>query len=50
MFTMRATLLSAIAMAANGAYAQVVGTAPGFATGTTGGGSATPQTPSSLDE
>ncbi|CBF86637.1 uncharacterized protein ANIA_11333 [Aspergillus nidulans FGSC A4] len=32
------------------ASVQIVGTPSGFAAGTTGGGNATPQTPSSLDD
>jgi hypothetical protein len=39
-----------IGLVARTALAQVKGTAPGFAAGTTGGGSATPQYPSSLTE
>ncbi|OBT74006.1 hypothetical protein VF21_05973 [Pseudogymnoascus sp. 05NY08] len=39
-----------VGLAARTALAQVQGTAPGFAAGTTGGGNASPQTPSSLEE
>lgn len=39
-----------VGLAARIALAQVQGTAPGFAAGTTGGGDASPQTPSSLEE
>ncbi|KAF5025007.1 hypothetical protein F66182_2958 [Fusarium sp. NRRL 66182] len=47
---MRFTLLSLLASAGSivQVHAQVKGSATGFAAGTTGGGSATPQTPSSL--
>ena len=47
-FSIRPLLL--VGFAARTALAQVQGTAPGFAAGTTGGGSASPQTPSSLEE
>ncbi|KAK7418434.1 putative pectin lyase F-1 [Neonectria punicea] len=47
---MKFELLSAVAIVASRVHAQVSGTAFGFAAGTTGGGDATPQTPSSLDE
>ncbi|KFZ02045.1 hypothetical protein V500_00495 [Pseudogymnoascus sp. VKM F-4518 (FW-2643)] len=42
--------LLVVGLAARTAIAQVQGTAPGFAAGTTGGGDAAPQTPSSLEE
>ncbi|KAH6886203.1 pectin lyase fold/virulence factor [Thelonectria olida] len=47
---MKLVLLSVLAAAASCVHAQVTGTSKGFAAGTTGGGSATPQYPSSLDE
>ena len=37
-------------LAARAALAQVVGSPTGFGAGTTGGGSASPETPSSLEE
>ncbi|KAL4980294.1 hypothetical protein BDW66DRAFT_147723 [Aspergillus desertorum] len=46
----KAILSSLLAILLRSATAQVVGTPSGFAAGTTGGGDATPQTPSSLDE
>lgn len=45
---MRFSIFSVLAAAGSVAYAQVKGSATGFAAGTTGGGSATPQYPSSL--
>ena len=49
--TMKNAVLSTLfAFLLCSASAQVVGTPSGFAAGTTGGGNATPQTPSSLDE
>lgn len=39
-----------VGLVARSALAQVQGTAPGFAAGTTGGGDAAPQTPSCLEE
>ncbi|KAF7549360.1 hypothetical protein G7Z17_g6424 [Cylindrodendrum hubeiense] len=47
---MKSAFLSAIAIAAGQVHAQVTGTPSGFAAGTTGGGNATPQYPSSLAE
>ncbi|KAL4819537.1 pectin lyase fold/virulence factor [Aspergillus spinulosporus] len=46
----KAVLSTLFAFLLRSASAQVVGTPSGFAAGTTGGGDATPQTPSSLDE
>ncbi|KAL5044554.1 putative pectin lyase F-1 [Aspergillus fruticulosus] len=46
----KAVVSSLFAFLLRSASAQVVGTPSGFAAGTTGGGDATPQTPSSLDE
>ena len=46
----KAVLTTLFAFLLRSASAQVVGTPSGFAAGTTGGGNATPQTPSSLDE
>ncbi|KAL4770730.1 pectin lyase fold/virulence factor [Aspergillus nidulans var. acristatus] len=46
----KAVLSTLFAFLLRSASAQVVGTPSGFAAGTTGGGNATPQTPSSLDE
>ncbi|KAL4947446.1 pectin lyase fold/virulence factor [Aspergillus filifer] len=45
-----AILYALFAFLIQSATAQVVGTPTGFAAGTTGGGDATPQTPSSLEE
>lgn len=47
---MKASLLSLLAAIAGTATAQVQGKAFGFAAGTTGGGSAAPQYPSSITE
>lgn len=43
-------LLLGVLYASNAALAQVVGSAPGFASGVTGGGDATPVTPADIDE
>lgn len=45
-----ATFSTLLALSASAVNAQVSGTAFGFAAGTTGGGSAAPETPSSIDE
>lgn len=47
---MQLTLLPLVTLLAGRAVAQVKGTPSGFAAGTTGGGTAKPQYPSSLDE
>jgi pectin lyase len=44
------SLFLLVGLAARTALAQVQGTAPRFAAGTIGGGNASPQTPSSLEE
>lgn len=46
----KAILSTLLAFFLQSASAQVVGTPSGFGAGTTGGGDAEPQTPSSLDE
>lgn len=46
----KAILSTLLAFLLQSASAQVVGTPSGFGAGTTGGGDAEPQTPSSLDE
>ena len=43
-------LLAATALFSRAGLAQVVGSATGFATGVTGGGSAAPVTPADIDE
>ncbi|KAJ3517807.1 hypothetical protein NM208_g14655 [Fusarium decemcellulare] len=47
---MQLSLLSLVALLAGRAVAQVKGTPSGFASGTTGGGNASPQYPSSIDQ
>lgn len=47
---MKSAIVSLLLAAVPGTYAQVKGTAFGFAAGTTGGGSATPVYPANINE
>jgi len=50
MVSVSALFVTIVCLAGKSLAVGVVGTAPGFAAGTTGGGTATPQYPSSLAE